>query len=448
MALDFGKLEFSVSFNPTSAFPLDARSYFESLASAQAAAASATEVGKADSAYYVGQTLVVVENGTATFYMIQPNKTLVAIGEKIKVNTKLFEYDTNGNLSLKGFDEAAINSVLSKNVDGTLSWKIPVDAYSKAETDAKIDAAVAAAAHLKRKIVDRVEDINVNADDAEHYIYMVPTGLQEDSDKYDEYIVVVLSDDIRFVEKVGSWEVDLSDYAKQSEVETSLATKVDKEEGSRLITAAEINKLLGIETGAQVNYIKSTTADFLVQDGELQLQDLNISKVTGLQDTLTQIEEWLLTPTEREKLSKLVINGDNNLEISGTVNAENVKNLAEWITAHASSLKGLSEENFTTDLKTKLENAILITSVKKDELAVNSGELSIVEVDISKITGLQSALNKKANQSEVNTLSTTVQTLADNLNKYVLQTQYDRDIAEINSNITNLWDVLTWKEIQ
>jgi len=54
MALDFGKLEFSVSFNPTSAFPLDARSYFESLESAQNAAASATTVGGADSAYYVG----------------------------------------------------------------------------------------------------------------------------------------------------------------------------------------------------------------------------------------------------------------------------------------------------------------------------------------------------------------------------------------------------------
>ena len=54
MALDFGKLEFSVSFNPTSAFPLDARSYFESLATAQIAAKTATEAGKADSAYYYG----------------------------------------------------------------------------------------------------------------------------------------------------------------------------------------------------------------------------------------------------------------------------------------------------------------------------------------------------------------------------------------------------------
>ena len=41
MALNFGKLNFSTSFNPTSAFPLDARCYFENLASAQAAAATA-----------------------------------------------------------------------------------------------------------------------------------------------------------------------------------------------------------------------------------------------------------------------------------------------------------------------------------------------------------------------------------------------------------------------
>ena len=37
MALDFGKLNFSTSFNPTSAFPIDARSYFESLEAAQQA---------------------------------------------------------------------------------------------------------------------------------------------------------------------------------------------------------------------------------------------------------------------------------------------------------------------------------------------------------------------------------------------------------------------------
>ena len=45
MAMEFGKLNFAVGFNRTSAFPLDANSYFEDLASAQAAAAGAAEVG-------------------------------------------------------------------------------------------------------------------------------------------------------------------------------------------------------------------------------------------------------------------------------------------------------------------------------------------------------------------------------------------------------------------
>ena len=37
---DFGKLNFAVSFNPQTAFPLDARYYFSSLSAAEAAAAS------------------------------------------------------------------------------------------------------------------------------------------------------------------------------------------------------------------------------------------------------------------------------------------------------------------------------------------------------------------------------------------------------------------------
>ena len=48
MALDFGKLNFSTSFNPTSAFPIDARSYFESLAAAQEAAATAEAAGSSN----------------------------------------------------------------------------------------------------------------------------------------------------------------------------------------------------------------------------------------------------------------------------------------------------------------------------------------------------------------------------------------------------------------
>ena len=77
---DFGKLNFSVAFNPTSAFPLDARCYFTSLSAAQAAAAKAEEAGSTNTVYYIGQKLLVVENNAATWYTIQPDKTLKAEG--------------------------------------------------------------------------------------------------------------------------------------------------------------------------------------------------------------------------------------------------------------------------------------------------------------------------------------------------------------------------------
>lgn len=73
---EFGKLNFSVSFNRTSAFPIEANGYFESLEAAQAAAQTAVEVGSAESTYYIGETLTVVEGNTAKTYIIQPDKTL------------------------------------------------------------------------------------------------------------------------------------------------------------------------------------------------------------------------------------------------------------------------------------------------------------------------------------------------------------------------------------
>ena len=76
MALDFGKLNFSTSFNPTSAFPIDARSYFESLTAAQAAAATAEAAGSSNTTYYFGQILTVNEGGAVAAYQITNAKAL------------------------------------------------------------------------------------------------------------------------------------------------------------------------------------------------------------------------------------------------------------------------------------------------------------------------------------------------------------------------------------
>lgn len=81
MSMDFGKLNFAVGFNRTSAFPLDANSYFESYTDAVAAAAGAAVVGSSDSAYYIGQLIIVNESGKFGLYQIGANKTLVKFGQ-------------------------------------------------------------------------------------------------------------------------------------------------------------------------------------------------------------------------------------------------------------------------------------------------------------------------------------------------------------------------------
>ena len=82
MSMEFGKLNFAVGFNRTSAFPLDANSYFENYDAAVTAAAGAAEVGSSDSAYYVGQLIIVKDTTKGVgLYQIGADKTLVKFGQ-------------------------------------------------------------------------------------------------------------------------------------------------------------------------------------------------------------------------------------------------------------------------------------------------------------------------------------------------------------------------------
>jgi hypothetical protein len=84
------------------------------------------------------------------------------------------------------------------------------------------------------------------------------------------------------IEKVGSWEVDLTNYATKDEV----STKIDKDENARLMTLAEGNKLATIEQGAQVNLFDELSEHFSIENRKLNLNDLPVSKITNLQQLL------------------------------------------------------------------------------------------------------------------------------------------------------------------
>lgn len=438
---EFGKLNFAVSFNPQTAFPLDARSYFDSLEAAKAAAASAAEVGSSESTYYFGQTVVVVSGGVATSYIIQPDHSLIPLAQdsgeavKVAVDEKFFKYGEDGNLTFATAGASVSGYHLGINSDGKLDWIAPINAYTKAQTDAKIAEEIAKVDHLSRKIVASVAEIDTEAEDAMKYIYMVP---REDSlvgDHYDEYMVIELAG-TKVVEKVGDWAIDLSDYATVSSVEDLTAIvnkKVDQIEGSRLMSGSEGDKLAGIEEGAQKNYITAVTTELTVDEsGKLGVSAIAQSKVSGLEDALNnkvaKQEGWtLLSPTDQDKLAKLTVNG-SNLEISGSVSAENVTGLADWITKKSGELTGLSENNFSNDLKAKLEALVAVNSFNSEEFELSvDGEVSIKKISASKVDGLD---------------------------KYVLAETYNTAQAALNAklnglenDVTDLKDAMTWKSI-
>ena len=447
MAIDFGKINRSVAFNPTSAFPLDARSYFESYEQAEVAAASAEPVGSTNTQYYIGQQLTVVENGIVSTYVIQPSKKLEPAGKSTPINENLFEYDESGKLNLVGSKDADEGDLLSLGADKKIVWVKPINAYTKdevytkQETNEKIASEVAAAAHLKRKVVATIGEINVDAIDAEQYIYMVPALEGFVNDIYDEYIVI---DGV--IEKVGSWEVDLTDYVKTTDLATLLNQKVDKVEGSRLITENEGKKLNSIKDLIQ----SVNTVDFAIStEGQLSLNDISVSKVTNLENLLNgkvdKIEGWtLLSPTDKEKLDSLVIGDNGDIQVSGKVNAENVQGLDDWITGNIGIVQGLSEKSFTSSLEAKL-NGIeegaeknYISSVDENQLEVNNKKLSIKSIDIQSVTGLTELLNEKASVQSVNQVTTSVNVLEAKLNSYSTAVQDRLDMLE---------DTLTWKTI-
>ena len=365
MSLDFGKLDFAVSFKRLTAFPLDAVSYFESLADAQAAAAGAKPAGSAESVHYFGEWVCVVENNVASTYQIQPDGTLSGIGGGIEIDTTLFEIDENGKLVLKDFIDAVAGTSLVKKEDGSIAWVKLASAedlakatkdiedinsafgsyYTKEEINTKL-----ADVGMKRVIVDSIDDIDVNKEDAERYIYMAPSGLQDDDNKYYEYVVI---DGV--IEPVGSWEVDLSAYAKTVDVNEALKKKVD-------IVYYTVEK----------------------EDG-----------------TTEQIPGALLSPEDKDKLAALVIDDDGSIGISGTVNASNVEGLGTWITENAiNHIVNLTEDNLSADLKNKINKPDFITSIDETNFTVVDGKLDFKQIPAAEISGLQALLDSKVNVEE------------------------------------------------
>ena len=111
----------------------------------------------------------------------------------VNFDSNVFEDNTDGKTSLVGFEEAAIGDILRKSSVGNLEWISEETFLTSVNNEIntlkgmieRIEGGVS------RTIVDSINDIDVGAEDAEKYIYMVPkedtTGV---NNLYDEYMVI------------------------------------------------------------------------------------------------------------------------------------------------------------------------------------------------------------------------------------------------------------------
>ena len=429
------KLNFSVPFAMTAALPVEYNAYFDNYDAAVAAAATADVPGSSTTVYYYGQKIVVVTADSADLYIIQPDKTLKAAGAIPVGDNKSITKDSSGAFTIVGFADATENQQPRKKSDGTIEWYTPdtstveglsqtvgqhttqistlneqmtavqgdittingtladkansADVYTKQQTDDKISAAISSVykpagsttfANLPAPAAGVLGNV-YNVTDAFTTTDQFVEGAGKDYPAGTNVAIVQVGDDYKY--DVLSGVVDLSDYsttdeiaktyATKTEVTTGLNGKVDKVDGSRLMTDAEGTKLAGIEAGAQVNNIAS------VASGELAISDAKeLSIVAVAQDKVTGLADAL----------------------AGKVNTE--------------TGKGLSTNDFTTPLLEKLNalpagaqvNAIDTVS---DEFTISeTKELSVAAIAQDKITGLPDALNAKLESVSINGTALTV----------------------------------------
>ena len=410
MALTFGTLDFAVAFSRQTAFPLDAKSYFESLELAQAAAATAQEAGSSETVYYFGQTIAVVENSKATLYVIQPDKTLKEVGGNIAINENVFVKDGE-KLDLLGFAGAVAGAQLVKGADGRLSWVKP-----DTTTVEGLSTSVTALEHTVNGYTDdggivheglgskvstletKVGNIYTKAEvDAKVSSVMRYKGskntyaeLPSEGNEIGDVWNVVGADAVNgvragdnFAWNGTGWDnlggaVVLDGYATKDD----LSGKVDKVEGSRLMTSAEGEKLAGIATGAEVNVVKSVddTEFTLDENGKLNIKALGQGKITGLADALagkvsTEAGKGLssndYTDAEKEKL--------------GAIEAGSQVNILEAISIGGTDAP-ISDKKVDIPVATAEKLGVVKSSSAKDQIAVGAdGIMSINTVSLSKI---------------------------------------------------------------
>lgn len=383
MAMTFGTLDFAVAFNRQTAFPLDAKSYFESLELATAAAASAQEAGSSETTYYFGQTIAVVEGGRATLYVIQPDKTLKEVGGNILINENVFAKDENGVLNLLGFADAVGGAQLVKTEDGKISWVKPntttVEGLSTAIESLKTvvgddtKGLVKQVADNKAAIETLNGDKNV-AGSVAHQIAEIVAGADESFDTLKEiadWITTHKTDAATMNSQINTNKDDIS-ALKTKVGDTSVADQIDA----------------ALKDGDRNKYALSTDLD--TANG----------KITSLQGLVgeTKVETQISTALD----SALKVNGAEKYALaSHTHEIANVTGLQGILDGKATASDVEAIESTVSDLSAKAHqhtNKTVLDAINEEKVtAWDAGQANVIEIVKANGIALEIGADKSVN---------------------------------------------------
>lgn len=412
---NFGKLNFAVSFNPQTAFPLDARYYFATLADAEAAAASAVEVGSSNGTYFFGENVCVVTESAANLYIIQPDKTLKPVGSEVLGDGKSIEI-VDDKVSLKGFSTATAGQQPRINAAGTaLEWYTPdtstvsgladtvaghtsdianlqndkadkattlagygiTDAMTATAIAEAIQTAIAQTGHASFSKVDSVPEASTAQDNVLYLVMNNDTGFYDIYAKVDSEVVRL--DDV---------SVNLDAYSTTEQmndaIADAIANKVDVVAGKGLSTedfTTELkNKLVALPADAEVNYVKSVSDEFSVsQEGKLAVEAIEQSKVTGLPEALASKVEKV----DGKSLSTNDFTDEAKTKLDGIEDGANA-NLIEIVKLAGTALN-ISEK--AVNIPVAGESAgVVLSSSEENKVAVGAdGSMEVNSLNMNKL---------------------------------------------------------------
>lgn len=375
---------------------------------------------------------VVSEDGQFVLGWFEPNPTTIE-----GVNNQVSALQTTVADLAKELGDPADGDKAATGVYAELDKKAnAADVYTKQQ----VDEAIAAVDHLQRKIVASftaiTEFINTNgAEEASKYIFMVPEeDTTADGNLYEEYIVI---DGV--IEVIGKWATDLSDYVDETELAEVL-------EG--YVTTTNLDtKLEGYATNESLeDYVDSESLNSTLNNYATKTELNGYATSTDLESKVDKIEgSRLITEEEAERLNNLpesliksvdsvnfFVDTEGKLSLK-TDTKSTIGTLNASLNEAVDSLVALTEKVST--------NEATINSLNE---AIESLRGDVDEVSTKYKTAQEaiSDLNQRMVSTEeaVATNTSLINSLNEALSNYVTKDTYNADIAELK-------DILTWKDM-